>query len=123
MCGGTIFILENVIQAVKGLCGVALNPNWLLLAVCVLLMPLVLIRNIAKLSPTALLSDVLIITGLLVLVVYDMIQLFVINPSPTSSSPTPGPNMIWVFNPAHFSVFVGTAVYSFEGIGKVDQER
>lgn len=81
-------------------------------------MPFVLIRKIAKLSPTALLSDVLIITGLLVLLTYDLLQLFVYNPREFSSlPPTPGPNLIWGFNPVHYSVFIGTAVYSFEGIG------
>lgn len=113
--------MQNVIEAVRGLSHnmVVLNSSHVLVVVCVLLMPLVLIRNIAKLSPTALLSDVLIITGLVVLLVYDYIQIFVNNASTDESHlPAAGPNMIWVFNPTHYSVFIGTAVYSFEGIGK-----
>ncbi|KAI8096578.1 transmembrane amino acid transporter protein-domain-containing protein [Halteromyces radiatus] len=122
VCGGTIFIVENVTEAIRGLSNnrVLLNANGLLTLVCVLLMPLVLIRNIAKLSPTALLSDVLIISGLSVLLVYDLIQIFVNNPAASNTHfPTAGPNMIWTFNPDHFSVFIGTAVYSFEGIGLI----
>ncbi|CAO3597803.1 unnamed protein product [Absidia cylindrospora] len=123
VCGGTIFIVQNIIEAIRGLShnAVVLNSNYILVAVCVLLMPLVLIRNIAKLSPTALLSDVLIITGLVVLLVYDFIQIFVNNASANDDAhlPSAGPNMIWVFNPTHFSVFIGTAVYSFEGIGLI----
>ncbi|ORZ25545.1 transmembrane amino acid transporter protein-domain-containing protein [Absidia repens] len=122
VCGGTIFIVQNIIEAIRGLSHntVVLNSNYILVAVCVLLMPFVLIRNIAKLSPTALLSDVLIITGLVVLLVYDFIQIFVNNASANDTHfPSAGPNMIWVFNPTHFSVFIGTAVYSFEGIGLI----
>ncbi|CAO3646662.1 unnamed protein product [Cunninghamella echinulata] len=122
VCGGTIFIIENVIEAVKGLShgAISLSSNSLLIWICILLMPFVLIRKIAKLSPTALLSDVLIITGLLVLLTYDLLQLFVYNPREFSSlPPTPGPNLIWGFNPVHYSVFIGTAVYSFEGIGLI----
>ncbi|CAO3591443.1 unnamed protein product [Absidia cylindrospora] len=122
VCGGTIFIVQNTIEAIRGLSHytMVLNSTAVLVGVCLLLMPLVLIRNIAKLSPTALLSDVLIIGGLLVLLIYDLIQIFVNNPS-TQDSPLPsaGPNMVWVFNPTYYSVFVGTAVYSFEGIGLI----
>ncbi|ORZ23609.1 transmembrane amino acid transporter protein-domain-containing protein [Absidia repens] len=122
VCGGTIFIVQNTIEAIRGLSHytMVLNSTAVLVGVCLLLMPLVLIRNIAKLSPTALLSDVLIIGGLLVLLIYDLVQIFVNNPA-TQDSPLPsaGPNMVWVFNPTYYSVFVGTAVYSFEGIGLI----
>ena len=78
-------------------------------------MPMVLIRNIAKLSPAALFADVLIVSGLLILLAYDVYQIFFGH----ESGPMPGPNIQWLFNPSAYPVFVGTAVYSFEGIGKL----
>jgi proton-coupled amino acid transporter len=115
MCGGTIFIVQNVIEAVRALSGntIHLNSAFVFVMLAILLTPLVLIRNIAKLSPTALLSDVLIIGGLITLLVYDCIEIF----AEGASSPTSGPGIHWLFNSANFSIFVGTAVYSFEGIG------
>ncbi|KAI8047615.1 transmembrane amino acid transporter protein-domain-containing protein [Thamnidium elegans] len=117
MCGGTIFIVQNVIEAVRALSNdtIHLSSAGIYIMLAILLMPLVLIRNIAKLSPTALLSDVLIVGGLIVLLVFDFIEIF----EDGISSPTSGPNIEWVFNSANFSVFIGTAVYSFEGIGLI----
>ncbi|KAF1798485.1 transmembrane amino acid transporter protein-domain-containing protein [Mucor lusitanicus] len=117
MCGGTIFIVENVIEAVRALSGNAIHLNAVAVFVmlAILLMPLVLIRNIAKLSPTALLSDVLIIGGLICLLVFDFIEIF----EDGITSPKSGPGIHWLFNSANYSVFIGTAVYSFEGIGLI----
>jgi proton-coupled amino acid transporter len=115
MCGGTIFIVQNVIEAVRALSydTIHLSSVGVFIMLAILLMPLVLIRNIAKLSPTALLSDVLIVAGLIVLLAYDFVEIF------KDGVPTSGPGMNWMFNSANFSVFIGTAVYSFEGIGKI----
>ena len=117
MCGGTIFIVENVIEAVRALSHdtIHLSSTGLFTLLALLLVPLVLIRNIAKLSPTALLSDVLIIGGLIVLLAYDCITIF----EDGITAPKSGPGMSWVFNSTNFSVFIGTAVYSFEGIGLI----
>lgn len=117
MCGGTIFIVENVIEAVRALSHntIHLSSAGVFVALAIFLTPLVLIRNIAKLSPTALLSDVLIIGGLIVLLAYDFITIF----EEGVTAPKSGPGIHWMFNSANFSVFIGTAVYSFEGIGKL----
>ncbi|OBZ90824.1 Vacuolar amino acid transporter 4 [Choanephora cucurbitarum] len=115
VCGGTIFIVENITEAVRALSGnmVVLSNGAVFVILAILLTPLVLIRNIAKLSPTALLSDALIVAGLLALLVFDCIQLF------KHGEPRTGPDIHWVFNSQQYAVFIGTAVYSFEGIGLI----
>lgn len=112
MCGGTIFIVQNVIEAVRVISHdtVHLSPRLVFILLMILLTPLVLIRNIAKLSPTALISDALIIAGLVVLLCYDGAEIVT---SPTHT----GPDIHWLFNPVSYTTFIGTAVYSYEGIG------
>ncbi|KAI8973006.1 transmembrane amino acid transporter protein-domain-containing protein [Pilobolus umbonatus] len=115
MCGGTIFIVQNIQEAVRSFSQntIHLSSNSLFIGLSVVLIPLVLIRNISKLSFTAILSDILIIIGLGILIFYDFLQLFKTTP------PTPGPGIEWTFNSNNFSVFIGTAVYSYEGIGLI----
>ncbi|KAG2222420.1 hypothetical protein INT45_009432 [Circinella minor] len=117
VCGGTIFIVENLIQAIRSLShhSIEVSSNSALILVALLLMPMVLIRNIAKLSPAALFADVLIVSGLLTLLAYDVYHIFFGH----EDGPMPGPNVQWFFNPSAYPVFVGTAVYSFEGIGLI----
>lgn len=117
-CGGTIFIVENVIQAVRSLSHnvVVLPAGRLLCVVALLLMPLVLIRNIAKLSSTALFADALIVMGLLLLLGYDIFHIFFQTPA-SFDTPVVGPGIQWWLNPVSYPVFMGTAVYAFEGIG------
>ncbi|RCH94328.1 hypothetical protein CU098_005001 [Rhizopus stolonifer] len=115
MCGGSIFIVENITEAVRALSNnqIHLNNAVVFVMLAILLIPLVLIRNIAKLSPTALLSDALIVGGLIALLAFDCIEIF------KQGEPQTGPGIHWIFNSAHYSVFIGTAVYSFEGIGLI----
>ncbi|KAI9261410.1 transmembrane amino acid transporter protein-domain-containing protein [Phascolomyces articulosus] len=113
----SIAISQNIIQAVRSLShhAIELSYNGVLVLVALLLMPMVLIRNIAKLSPAALFADVLIVSGLLILLAYDVFHIFFVN----QGIPTPGPGVQWWFNPSAYPVFIGTAVYSFEGIGLI----
>ncbi|KAI9497581.1 transmembrane amino acid transporter protein-domain-containing protein [Zychaea mexicana] len=113
----SIGISQNVIQAVRSLSHytIELSNSSVLVMVAVLLAPMVLIRNIAKLSPAALFADVLIVSGLLILLACDIYQIFY----GTGGGPTPGPGVQWWFNPSAYPVFIGTAVYSFEGIGLI----
>ncbi|KAI8979169.1 transmembrane amino acid transporter protein-domain-containing protein [Mycotypha africana] len=117
MCGGAIFIVQNIVEAVRSLSDntIHLNDAAVFIMLALLTMPLVLVRNISKLSLTALISDVLIIGGLLALLVFDFVEIF----EDGFTQPTAGPGIQWLFNSAHYSVFIGTAVYSFEGIGLI----
>lgn len=70
--------------------------------------PLSLTRNIAKLSGTALIADVFILLGL-VYVYYYSIYHIAVNGIASDT--------MLMFNKADWSLFIGTAIFTFEGIG------
>jgi solute carrier family 36 (proton-coupled amino acid transporter) len=74
----------------------------------VIFLPLALIRNIAKLSSTALVADVFIVAGLI----------YIFGSEAVIMSKN-GPGHVEMFNPKDFTLMVGTAIFSFEGIGLV----
>ena len=67
-----------------------------------------MIRDISKLSGTALIADFFIMLGLCVLYYFDIFTLA-----------TEGIADIHFFNPNDFVLFLGTAAFAFEGIGLV----
>lgn len=122
MAAGTTFIAENVQQVVAAVSQNTVHPSVAIIisTAAILMIPLCLIRNIAKLSLSAVISDVLILFGLLTLLYFDFFNLFFSRDRTQDTHIiTPGPGIYWFFNSAHFSVFVGTCVYSFEGVGKL----
>ncbi|CAI4034625.1 hypothetical protein SMKI_11G0720 [Saccharomyces mikatae IFO 1815] len=70
--------------------------------------PLSLTRNIAKLSGTALIADLFILLGLVYVYVYSIYYIAVNG----IASDT-----MLMFNKADWSLFIGTAIFTFEGIG------
>ncbi|OZJ06726.1 hypothetical protein BZG36_00435 [Bifiguratus adelaidae] len=123
VCGGSIFIAENVQSVIDAITDSRVNiPTFTILWTAgVLLMPLVLVRNIAKLSFTAIISDTLIVIGLIILFYHDYDMLTHVNPieQGVHKSIVPGPDIVWGINLKTFATFIGTSVYSFEGIGLV----
>jgi amino acid permease len=73
----------------------------------IILVPLSLIRHIARLSFCAILADVLILFGLVVIIYFTSDQLHNVGV---------GPNVAAV-NSVNFGMMIGTATFSFEGIG------
>ncbi|CAO3644143.1 unnamed protein product [Cunninghamella blakesleeana] len=73
----------------------------------ILLIPLSLIRHMARLSFCAIAADILILFGLIVIIYYTSDQLY---------NHGVGPNIIAV-NSVDFGLTIGTATFSFEGIG------
>ena len=67
-----------------------------------------MIRDISKLSGTALVADFFIVLGLCVLYYFDIFTFA-----------TKGIADIHLFNPKDFVLFLGTAAFAFEGIGLV----
>ena len=86
-----------------------LNRGNLILIQCILLIPLVLIRNLAKLSMVSLISSVFIVIGLLIIFWYSGVNLI---------NNGVGPN-ITNFNSNSWTMLIGVAVTSFEGIGLI----
>lgn len=84
-----------------------------------------MIRNLAKLSGTALIADVFILVGSECLFrrpaqtveeVADGLVVYIMG-NETVLLATKGVADVAAFNPTNFPLFIGTAVFTFEGIG------
>ncbi|KAK2460944.1 hypothetical protein APHAL10511_007414 [Amanita phalloides] len=106
----TIFVAQNLRSFVMGItnCMQLISVQYLIFVQLIVFLPLALVRDIAKLSTTALVADVFILAGL----VYIFGSEFKIIMER-------GIAKVEMFNPKEFSLFIGTAVFSFEGIGLI----
>ncbi len=110
VCAGIIFTAENLasfLDAVTPSRTAPLSGKALIAIQLVVLIPLALIRNISKLGPAALLADVFILFGLVYIWYYDIATLASQGIHPT----------VRLFNPRDFTLTVGSAIFTFEGIG------
>ncbi|KAF7311302.1 Aa-trans domain-containing protein [Mycena kentingensis (nom. inval.)] len=105
-----IFVSQNLQAFVMGVthCLKLIPIQYFILAQVVVFLPLALVRDLAKLSSTALIADAFILVGLAY-----------IFSSEISIIGQRGIADVKMFNPKDFSLFVGVAVFSFEGIGMV----
>ena len=114
VCAGMIFTAENLLSflnAVTFEAGLAqpFDVNALIAIQFVVLIPLSLIRNISKLGPAALLADVFILIGLVYIWQYSISSLSTRGMAPS----------VQLFNPSSFTLTVGSAIFTFEGIGLI----
>jgi proton-coupled amino acid transporter len=105
-----VFTSENLqafILAVSN-CRTLIPITWLIIIQMVIFLPFSLLRDIGKLGFTALIADAFIVIGLAYLFYYDILTLN-----------THGLADIIMFNQKDWTLFIGTAIFTFEGIGLI----
>jgi proton-coupled amino acid transporter len=113
VCAGLIFTADNLasfFDAVSKSRGEPLSTNALIGIQLIVLIPMSFIRNISKLGPAALLADVFILIGLTYIYWYDISWISKMG----GFHPT-----IELFNPRDFTMTIGSAIFTFEGIGLI----
>ncbi|KAI0157718.1 transmembrane amino acid transporter protein-domain-containing protein [Xylariaceae sp. FL1272] len=106
----TVFTAENLQAFVLAVsdCNTHIQITWLILIQMVIFLPFSLFRDIGKLGFTALIADAFIVVGLAYLFYYDVFTLS-----------TKGLGDIILFNKNDWTLFIGTAIFTFEGIGLI----
>lgn len=111
VCAGIIFVAENLYSFLDAVTAgpIPISTKTLIAVQLVVLIPLSYIRNISKLGPVALLADIFILIGLVYIWYFDIITLADRGMHPT----------VELFNPQHFTLTIGSAIFTFEGIGLI----
>ncbi|KAI0430865.1 transmembrane amino acid transporter [Xylaria sp. FL1042] len=111
VCSGIVFVAENLTSFFEAVTRghSPLSPTQLILIQVLVLVPLSYIRNIAKLGPVALLADVFILIGVSYIYYYDIAHIASEGINST----------VVLFNPSKYTLMVGSAIFTFEGIGLI----
>lgn len=111
VCAGIVFVAENLYSFLEAvLKGSSPLPIKAIIALqLIVLIPLSFIRNISKLGPVALLADVFILIGLTYIYYFDIATLAKEGVSKT----------VQLFNPQDYTLTIGAAIFTFEGIGLI----
>lgn len=109
VCAGIAFVAENF-HSVSQATAYPMSSDTFMLLQLVVLIPLALIRHMSKIGPAATVADVFIIAGLFFVVQCDVKTLALNGVSPT---------VVRLFNPNHFTMTIGSAIFTFEGIGLI----
>ncbi|RCK63948.1 Vacuolar amino acid transporter 4 [Candida viswanathii] len=111
-----VFTLENLRAFVSNITGwkaAEINILWFIVLQVLIVIPLSLIRDITKLSLLAVLANVFIFTGLVTILYFMVYQWLGVDHGKF------GPGIVYYFNKSEFSLFIGTAIFAFEGIGLI----
>ncbi|KAG0231649.1 neutral amino acid transporter [Actinomortierella wolfii] len=109
VCAYMSFVATNLEALTRNIFdGLTYPSYYFVLVQLIVFIPLAMIRNIARLSFTAVIADLFICFGLIYLYYFDFFTLS-----------TSGLSDIKLFNEKDFALFIGTAVFTFEGIGLV----
>ncbi|CAO3639535.1 unnamed protein product [Cunninghamella blakesleeana] len=111
VCAYMVFVAENLQSLVLTFskCRLLIPMHLLILAQSFAFIPLAMIRKIQRLSVFALIADVFIVIGLTYLFYFDVKQLSTVGVA----------NTVSLWNSTHFPLFIGTAAFTYEGIGLV----
>ncbi|GMM28769.1 Avt4 protein [Martiniozyma asiatica (nom. inval.)] len=103
-----IFTAENLKAFIFNCLGYKLELWWVVIFEAFFFVPMSLIRNITKLSLAALMANVFILSGIITIVIYTSKDLI-----------KTGVKEVQFFNASSWSLFIGVAIFAFEGIGLI----
>ncbi|EGS20231.1 uncharacterized protein CTHT_0047470 [Thermochaetoides thermophila DSM 1495] len=113
VCAGIVFVAENLsafLDAVTpSIPTPPLSTTALIILQLLILTPLSWIRNISKLGPAALLADVCILIGISYIYTYTI----------KTISHDGSHHGVTLFNPSAYTLTIGSAIFTFEGIGLI----
>ncbi|KAH8682730.1 transmembrane amino acid transporter protein-domain-containing protein [Xylariales sp. PMI_506] len=111
VCAGIVFVAENLQSFAEAVSNNkdSVSPVLIILVQVVCLIPLSFIRNISKLGPAALLADIFIMIGVSYIYYYDISTLVTEGMHET----------VVMFNPDRYTLMIGSAIFTFEGIGLI----
>ncbi|CAK7565390.1 MAG: hypothetical protein SEPTF4163_003306 [Sporothrix epigloea] len=127
VCAGIVFTAENLASfasavahastspdpgAGDGMGGSVLSTNAIVALEVAFLVPLGFVRDIARLGPAALLGDVFIAIGFVYMYAYD------VGAIASRGWHVHETVQVW-FNPSGYALTIGTAIFTFEGIGLI----
>jgi len=106
-----VFTSENLQAFVLAVskCRSFIDIKFMVMMQLIVFLPLSLIRDISKLGFTALIADAFILLGLLYLYYFDIGTII----------DNRGIADITLFNPSSWTLFIGTAIFTFEGVGLI----
>ncbi|KAK4113013.1 hypothetical protein N656DRAFT_778530 [Canariomyces notabilis] len=112
VCAGIVFVAENLSTFFTAITGDGQSPfssAGLIAFQLVVLIPLAWIRNIARLGLVALLADACILVGVSYIYWFTSTSLAAAGIHPT----------VVLFNPEKYTLTIGAAIFTFEGIGLI----
>ncbi|CAO3671052.1 unnamed protein product [Rhizopus stolonifer] len=111
VCAYMVFVAQNVQALIESIsqCQFQIPLPYLILGQMAIFVPLAMIRKIQKLSAFALVADLFILVGLVYLYYFDF---FILSHQGIA-------DVEWVINYSSFPMFIGTAVFTYEGVGLV----
>jgi len=106
-----VFVSENLQAFVLAVtnCETLIPVKYMILMQMIIFLPLSLYRNLQNIQKLALVADVFIVLGLLYLYYFDILTLVANH----------GIADIKMFNKNDWTLFIGTAIFTFEGIGLI----